>query len=89
MTTSPLSPRGKAILCWLWKHPSDGVQKLADAVGLRSRSNVCWHLERLNHQGYIKPGPGRTNCTRILTGTGLLAAQGYQVLWWESQNGGK
>ena len=76
-----MNPNAQAIFCWLWKHPRDGSRKLMLATGLRSSANVNWHLQRLNHQGYIKPGPGRTNCTRTLTGTGLLAAQGWYLLW--------
>src|SRR3990167_6935658 len=29
-----LTPRDKAILTWLWRHPRDGIKKLSAAVGL-------------------------------------------------------
>ena len=45
-------------------------------------------LWRLNHAGYIKPRPVRSERTNTLTPAGLLAAQGYRVLWWEAERVG-
>ena len=57
------------------------------AAGLAS-SNVLWHLRGLNHRGYIKPRPFYSVRTNTLTPAGLLAAQGYRVLWWEAERVG-
>ena len=80
-----LTPRDKAILRWLWRHPGASIRELAPAVGLGSTATVAWHLKRLNHRGYVKPRPARSERTNTLTPAGLLAAQGYRLLWWEAE----
>lgn len=79
-----MTPRQRAILRYLWKHPRDGIEKMSAAVGC-CKAVMAYHLERLNHQGYIEPGPSGTCCTRTLTPAGLLAAQGWRVLFWEPE----
>ena len=78
-----LTPRDKAILCWLWKHPRATIGEMMAGCDIPSTSSVWYRLERLNHLGYINPRPAYTNRTRTLTPAGLLAAQGFEVIWWE------
>lgn len=75
-----LTPRARAILRHLWKHPHHGIERLSAAADC-VKSTTAWHLAWLNHQGYIEPGPAGTTCTRRLTAKGLLAAQGYELLY--------
>ena len=81
MTT--LTSRDKAILCWLWKHPRASIREMMAGCDIPSTDRVHHYLERLNHLGYINPRPAYTNRTRTLTPAGLLAAQGFEVIWWE------
>ena len=81
MTT--LHPRQRAILTHLWKHPRASFRGLMGACHISSAAPVAWHLGRLNHLGYINPRPKGTARTRTLTSVGLLAAQGYEILFWE------
>ena len=83
-----LTPRDKAILTHLWKHPGASIREMMVACRVPSTDSVHRGLSRLNHAGYIKPRPFRTNRTRTLTPAGLLAAQGYRVLWWEAERVG-
>ena len=81
-----LTPRDRVILRHLWKHPRDGVEKLEAAAGI-AKSTTWYHLDRLNHSGHIQPGPCGTSCTRTLTAKGLLAAQGFTLLYIVGNNG--
>ena len=81
----PLTPRDRAILTHLWKHPGASIRELAPAAGLASIATVAWHLKRLSHAGYIKPRPFYSERTNTLTPAGLLAGQGYRLLWWEAE----
>lgn len=80
-----LTPRDRAILRWLWRHPGASVRELMVGCDIPSTFSVSYRLRRLNHAGYIKPRPFRSERTNTLTPPGLLAAQGYRVLWWEAE----
>ena len=80
-----LTPRDRAVLAHLWRHPGASLRELAAAVGLVSTSSVVWHLKRLNHSGYIKRGPFHSERTNTLTPAGLLAAQGWEIIFWEAE----
>jgi len=45
-------------------------------------------LWRLNHAGYIKPRPFYSERTNTLTPAGLLAAQGWELIFWEAERVG-
>ena len=81
MTT--LTPRDRSVLTWLWKHPRATIGEMMAGCDIPSTSSVWYRLERLNHLGYVKPGPRGTRRTRTLTGKGLLAAQGFECIFWE------
>ena len=80
-----LTPRDRAILRWLWKHPGASVRELMAACYIPCPFSVNYRLWHLNHAGYIKPRPYRSERTNTLTPAGLLAAQGFRVLWWEAE----
>ena len=81
----PLTPRDRAILTHLWKHPGASIRELMAGCRIPSPFSVNYRLERLNHLGYIKPRPARSERTNTLTPAGLLAGQGYRLLWWEAE----
>jgi len=83
--SATLTPRDRAILRWLWKHPGASVREMMVGCDIPSPFSVSYRLWRLNHAGYIKARPYRSGRTNALTATGLLAAQGFRVLWWEAE----
>ena len=78
-----LTPCDKAILAHLWKHPGASIRELVAACSIPSIFGVSYRLNRLNHLGYIKPRPYRSERTNILTPAGLLAGQGFEIIFWE------
>ena len=78
-----LTARHRAILAHLWKHPRATHRELMASCWIPSSERVWVYLNHLNHLGYIRREPYASHRTRLLTPTGLLAAQGYEVIWWE------
>jgi len=78
-----LAARDKAILAHLWKQPGASIREMMAACDIPSTSLVTWRLRRLNHLGYIKPRPPWSERTHRLTPAGLLAAQGFEMIFWE------
>ena len=84
---SELTPRQMSILRAL-RHSNGRTpssRELAQAVGYAPSSygDLAPHLRRLEYRGYIKRGPFKSGRTLTLTPTGLLAAQGFEVIYWE------
>ena len=79
-----LASRDKAILAHLWRHPGASIRELMAACEIPSTSLVNYRLTRLNHLGYIKPRPYHSERTNTLTPAGLLAAQGFEIIFWEA-----
>ena len=80
-----LTPRDRAILRWLWRHPGASVRELMAACDIPSAFSVNYRLWRLNHLGFVKPRPYRSERTNTLTPAGLLAAQGWEIIFWEAE----
>jgi len=83
-----LSPRRLAILREMWRgneHPP-GYRELMRAVGLTSKDSMFNQLQRLKRDGYVK-FVFSEHRTLTLTGKGLLAAQGYRLLYTCDQDG--
>ena len=84
---SELTPRQMAILRALrqsnGRAPSS--RELAQAVGYAPSSygDLAPHLQRLEYRGYVKRGSFKFARTLTLTPAGLLAAQGFEVIYWE------
>lgn len=80
--TATLAPRDRAILAHLWRHPRSSYREMMAGCAIPSTDRVHYRLGRLNHLGYIKPRPFHTSRTHTLTGKGLLAAQGFEIIFW-------
>jgi len=80
-----LAPRDRAILRWLWRHPGASIRELMAACKIPSTFSVHYRLTRLNHLGFVKPRPYHSKRTNTLTPAGLLAAQGYEIIFWERE----
>jgi len=85
---SVLTPRRKAILTAIWRGRPD-YRELARTVGLVSPGDVHRHVDILRQGGYVNHGCGAVNGCRTLTltGRGLLAAQGYELIYLCDQDG--
>ncbi len=84
----PLSPRRRAILTALWRNKDSSHRELAQAVGYADSvtGGVMPHLYRLRQDGYVTWTPSLARTVR-LTGKGLLAAQGWFLLYTFDSNG--
>lgn len=77
-----LSPRQRAILRRIWR--GNGLapnhEELMRAAGYHSTQTIHRQLHALRRHGYVKfiPRQGRT---LTLTRKGLLAAQGYELIY--------
>ena len=80
-----LPPRDRAILRWLWRHRGASVRELMAGCDIPHPFSVIYRVRRLNHAGYIKPRPYRSARTNTLAPTGLLAAQGWEIVFWEAE----
>ena len=83
-----LTPRRKAILAEIRRgngHPPS-VRDLMQATLYRSSSGMQVHLSALRRHGYLEFDPFRAR-TLTLTGRGLLAAQGYELIYTCDQDG--
>ena len=85
---SVLTPRRKAILTAIWRsngHPPS-LRELGRKVGLSANSSVFYELEKLRYRGYVTRVDGQCR-TLTLTGKGLWAAQGYELIYLCDQDG--
>ncbi len=79
--TNVLTPRRRAILRAMWKNGRLTIRELADKVGLKSTGQMQGiYLWQLRDAGYVTWEPERQRTLR-LTGKGLLAAQGYELIY--------
>ena len=83
-----LSPRRRAILREIWnrKGHCPTFQEVGQAAGLCSTSAIWYDLERLRNRGYVLWADGQAR-TLTLTGKGLLAAQGFELIYLCDQDG--
>ncbi|KKN46070.1 hypothetical protein LCGC14_0676910 [marine sediment metagenome] len=82
-----LSPRRRAILAEIRKNGrSPSLKELARQTGLASWHTVYYHLVELRNHGYLTWANGLAR-TLTLTGKGLLAAQGYELIFTCDQDG--
>jgi len=81
-----MTPRDRAILTHLWRHPHASIREI-ERFCLISKAEVHRHLEGLNHLGYISPRRKGSDRTRTLTPRGLLAAQGFEVIYTVGEGG--
>lgn len=76
--------RSRATLAFVYERHREGllptVREIMAGAGLSSTSVVEYHLDRLYRLGYLKWTKGKAR-TYLLTPGGILAAQGYKLLW--------
>lgn len=77
-----LTPRRRAILTAIWRSNgrSPSFRELMRAVGLTSKDSMFEQLHKLKRYGYVQFLPSQHR-TLTLTGKGLLAAQGYELIY--------
>jgi SOS-response transcriptional repressor LexA len=81
-----LTPRRKAILTEIWRSNGLLYTTIQRAVGLTSKASMHYHLSALRRDGYVSWADGLCR-TLTLTGKGLLAAQGFRLLYTCDQDG--
>jgi DNA-binding MarR family transcriptional regulator len=82
-----LTPRRKAILTAI--HQGNGHPPSLREVGRKvnlAQSWVHYHVKKLKYHGYVNQVSGQCR-TLTLTSKGLLAAQGYELLYTCDQDG--
>jgi repressor LexA len=67
-----VKPRQRAIIDFIVQHNRENgysptFREIGDAVGLKSSSTVCGHIERLEKQGLIKHIPGASRSIVVTT----------------------
>ena len=77
-----LTPRRQAILAEIRKRNgrSPSYRELLQATRYRSSSGMQVHLKALKYHGYLGFDPFQAR-TLTLTGKGLLAVQGYELIY--------
>ncbi|KKL12394.1 hypothetical protein LCGC14_2536230 [marine sediment metagenome] len=83
-----LSPRRRAILREIWrgKGRSPSLKELMQAAKLCSHHTIFHHIRVLRRDGYVTFAPGLAR-TLTLTDKGLLAAQGFELIYVCDENG--
>ena len=84
-----LSPRWRAILTAIWRGNGRplNLHELREAVGYSAGTgSIMYPLYALRRGGYIDWVDGQAR-TLTLTGKGLLAAQGYELIYTCNQDG--
>ena len=81
-----LTPRRRAILEAIRRNGrSPSLQELGRAVGLSAKSSVFYEIEKLRYHRYVTRDEGQRTLT--LTDKGLLAAQGFELIYTCDQDG--